>query len=85
MSEPPRLRSAEYSVSMKRGSETSELNAVGCVNVCTRKERGGGRKARKADLYTETPRALKARARPTAAGRNVAGVKLNGTSHRCVT
>ena len=45
-------------------------------------ERGrGGREARRAVLYTETPRALKARARPTAAGRNVAGVKLNGTSH----
>ena len=40
MSEPPRLRSAEYSVSMKRGSETSELNAVGRVNVDTRRERG---------------------------------------------
>ena len=40
MSEPPRLRSAEYSVSMKRGSETSELNAVGRVNVYTRRERG---------------------------------------------
>ena len=39
MSEPPRLRSAEYSVSMKRGSETSELNAVGRVNVYTRRER----------------------------------------------
>ena len=40
MSEPPRLRSAEYSVSMKRGSETSELDAVGRVNVYTRKGKG---------------------------------------------
>ena len=73
MSEPPRLKSTEYSVSMKRGSEMSELNAVGRINVYTRKGRGG-REARRAIPYAETPRALKARARPTAAGRKLAGV-----------
>ena len=40
MSEPNAVGSAEYSASMKRGSETSELNAVGRVNVYTRRERG---------------------------------------------
>ena len=44
MSEPPRLKSTEYSVSMKRGSEMSELNAVGRINVYTRKGKGGGGK-----------------------------------------
>ena len=44
MSEPPRLKSTEYSVSMKRGSEMSELNAVGRINVYTRKGKGRGGK-----------------------------------------
>ena len=40
MSEPPRLKSTECSTSMKRGSEMSEPNAVGRVNVYTRKGKG---------------------------------------------
>ena len=35
MSEPPRLKSTEYSVSMKRESETSELSAVAHINIYT--------------------------------------------------
>ena len=40
MSEPNAVGSAEYSISMKRGSETSELSAVGRTNVYTRKGKG---------------------------------------------
>ena len=61
MSEPPRLRSAEYSVSMKRGSETSELNAVGRVNVYTRKGKGREGSEKGCPLHRDTARAESAR------------------------
>ena len=57
MSEPPRLKSTEYSVSMKRGSEMSELNAVGRTNRMSTPERGRGGGKRGGLFYTQRHRA----------------------------
>ena len=61
MSEPPRLRSAEYSVSMKRGSEMSEPNAVGRVNVYTRNGKGREGSEKGCSMHRDTARAESAR------------------------
>ena len=61
MSEPPRLKSTECSTSMKRGSEMSEPNAVGRVNVYTRKGKGKGGSEKGCSLRRDTARAESAR------------------------
>ena len=62
MSEPNAVGSAEYSASMKRGSETSELDAVGRVNVYTRKGKGReGKRERLISIHRDTARAESAR------------------------
>ena len=80
----PRLGAAECSASVCKMSEMGARRTSARRIFYTRRGGRGKRETRKNVSYTETPRALKARARPAAAGRKTAGVRLLGSSHRCV-
>ena len=80
----PRLGAAECSASVCKMSEMGARRTSTRTNILHQKGGKGKRETRKNVSYTETPRALKARARPAAAGRKTAGVRLLGSSHRCV-
>ena len=76
---PPQINGIQRKYEARERDERAERRrSCKCLH---QKGEGEGGKARKADLYTETPRALKARARPTAAGRKLAGVRCSSSAH----
>ena len=75
MSEPPRLKSTEYSVKYEARERDERAECRRSHKYLHRKEeKGKGSEESYSLRSAETPRALKARARPTAAGRKLAGV-----------